>query len=269
MNTSHYILLAEKEIMGPAITRLRTLFANTHLCGHNMDHHLRVWSNAKRITEALAHRGEEFTLREIKELMLATLFHDTGMINDTSEFHGYAGAELFLAFNEFSSFDIDRKKVALAIEKHDDKSYLQRDIVRRSLLTILSAADDMDAFGITGFLRYWEIYSLRKNNYHGIASDIMKNSFARINFFRETWNNLDEILSETERRYNILVNCCRAVEQQQYSKTVQLFINRALSLAAEEGHDLITAATTLLSGEFGSVRKIAAVKENESVSDLL
>lgn len=269
MTISQNILLAEKEILMPATTRLMSLFINTRLSGHNMDHHLRVWSNAKSIAEALVQKGEEFSPREIKELMLAALFHDTGMVYDTGEFHGKAGADLFLTFTEFRSFNIDLKKVALAIEKHDDKSYLQSNEERSSLLTILSAADDMDAFGITGFLRYWEIYLLRKTNIHSMASDIMKNALRRINFFRETWSNLDEILAETERRYEILINCCRAMEHQHHSETMQLFVNRSLSLAAEEGKNLITAATTLLCGEFRSVRGIVAVKDNESVSDLL
>ena len=268
MNTTQNILLAEKEILCPATTRLRSLFTNTRLFGHNMDHHFRVWTNAKRIAEALAEKGEEFSLQEIKELMLAALFHDTGMVYDTGEFHGQAGAELFLTFNEFRSFGIDLKKVALAIEKHDDKSYLQNNKERRSLLTILSAADDMDAFGITGFLRYWEIYLLRKNDVHSIAADIMKNALGRVTFFRETWSNLDELLAETEKRYNILVNCCRAMEQQ-HSKTMQLFINRSLSLAAEEDHNLISASTTLLSGEFGSIKEIVAISGNETIPELL
>lgn len=268
MNTSSNIRLAESELLGFVMHRLRIIFRNTSLTGHNTDHHLRVWKNAARITEALSLKGEEFTLQEIKELMLAALFHDTGMIYETGEKHGMAGAKLFLSFDEFKGRDIEVEKVAMAIEKHDDKSYLNGTGERRSTLTILTTADDMDAFGLIGFLRYMEIYSHREISTSELAQEIIKNASSRFNHFRETWSDLDQILSETTKRYNTLCELCRAIENPVFSRTMQLFAERSFTLAGEEGYDLCKAAISLLEEEFPDVSKITGTGR-ESISDML
>ncbi|MCA1756573.1 MAG: HD domain-containing protein [Bacteroidales bacterium] len=268
MDTISNIRLAEAELLGFAIHRLRIIFKSSSLTGHNTDHHLRVWKNASGIAEALSLKGEYFTLKEIKELMLAALFHDTGMIYETGERHGNAGAELFLTFDEFKGGDIEVEKVAMAIEKHDDKSYLNGTGERRSTLTILTTADDMDAFGIIGFLRYMEIYSHRDISSSRLAQHIIKNASSRFSHFRDTWSDLDQILSETTKRYNTLCKCCRAIENPGFSRTMQLFAERSFTLAGQEENNLYTAATTLLNSEFTEVREIAGTGR-ESISDML
>jgi HD superfamily phosphodiesterase len=268
MNTSRNIRLAEEELLDTAMQRLSIVFRNTSLTGHNTDHHLRVWKNAARITEALSQTGYDLTLQEIRELMLASLFHDAGMIYETGENHGMAGAELFLSFNEFKNRGINLQRVARAIENHDDKSYLNGTGPRQSILTILSTADDMDAFGIIGFLRYLEIYSHREVSTHLLSKDIIKNASSRLNNFIKTWSDLEKILSQTKRRFNTLARCCRAIEDPELSHTIQLFADRSFFLARQENYDLFTAATTLLEAEFNEVMEIAGNRD-DSISDML
>lgn len=268
MNTSRYIRLAEEELLDSAMQRLSIIFRNASLTGHNTDHHLRVWKNAVRIAEALSQKGYDFTLKEIRELMLASLFHDSGMIYETGEQHGMAGAKLFLTFEEFKNRDIDIEKVAMAIENHDDKSYLNGTGPRQSILTILATADDMDAFGLIGFLRYLEIYSHREVSTHLLAQDIINNASSRLTNFIKTWSDLESILPETKRRYNTLYRCCLALDNPALSQTIQLFADTSFSMARQEPYDLFSAATTLLDGEFNEVMEIAG-NGDYSITDML
>lgn len=268
MNSSRNIRLAEEELLDSAMHRLRIIFLNTSLTGHSSDHHLRVWKNAARITEALAQNGYDLPPRDIRALLLASLFHDSGMIYETGENHGMAGAELFLSFNEFKNRGIDLQRVARAIENHDDKSYLSGTGPRQSVETILTTADDMDAFGIIGFLRYLEIYSHRRVSSHALPGDIIKNASSRLTNFIKIWSDLDNILSETKKRYNTLVRCCEALENPELAHTMQFFAEKSFSLARQQNYNLFTAAKTLLETEFSEVVEIAGNRD-DSISDML
>ena len=268
MDTLRNISLAEEELLDSAMRRLNNIFLNSSLTGHGCDHHLRVWKNAARITEALSQNGYELTPGEIRALLLASLFHDSGMIYETGEQHGPAGAKLFLSFNEFRNRGIDLQRVARAIENHDDKRYLNGTGHRYSIETILTTADDMDAFGIIGFLRYMEIYSHRRVSPQSLPQDIIKNASSRLSNFIKTWSDLDNILSETRTRYNTLVRCCEALENPQLSQTMQLFAERSFFLAGQQNYNLFTATISLLESDFYKVMEIAGSRDG-SVSDML
>lgn len=54
------------------------------------------------------------------------------------------------------------EEILFAIENHDDKDYKQNNTEPNSVFSILCNADDLDAFGKVGIVRYTEIYLLRE-----------------------------------------------------------------------------------------------------------
>jgi hypothetical protein len=125
---------------------------------------------------------------------------------DTGVRHGHQSRELcvrFLKENNLKESDYD--DVLQAIENHDNKEY--RDSAAKfDLLTILSTADDLDAFGFTGIYRYVEIYLARDMGMEQIGHRVMENATKRFDNFEKLFGFSYSILQKHKKRYNILIN---------------------------------------------------------------
>jgi len=123
---------------------------------------------------------------------------------DPGVIHGHHSRELcriFLKQNHLKESDFS--KTLLAIENHDNKEYLAA-TGGYDLLTILSVADDLDAFGFNGIYRYSEIYLTRAINPRELGSLIMKNAARRFDNFVNTFGKIHPLISEHTERFNIL-----------------------------------------------------------------
>jgi HD superfamily phosphodiesterase len=183
-----------------------SIYDEKSLVSHGIDHHQRVWKYAKEITLFLASHD---LIRDPVlpfNLIIACYLHDIGMSVDTGVRHGHQSRELcvrFLKENNLKESDYD--DVLQAIENHDNKEY--RDSAAKfDLLTILSTADDIDAFGFIGIYRYVEIYLARDIGMEKIGHRVMENAAKRFDNFENLLGFSDSIFQKHKNRYNILIN---------------------------------------------------------------
>ena len=188
-------------------------YPSNHLISHGLDHHRRVWKYAKEIiinSDIQIGSVKQF----LQELMIACYFHDIGMSVNHGINHGVTSREKTIEFMELTDMNPSDYTDALkAIEYHDDKEYIFQPGDNK-VLEILSVADDLDAFGITGIYRYAEIYLKRGISFREIGSMINKNALVRFeNIGKKTWLPLD-FLQRHRERYNYLISFFRDYNSQ-------------------------------------------------------
>ncbi|HDR88643.1 MAG TPA: hypothetical protein ENN63_03305 [Bacteroidetes bacterium] len=149
------------------------LFRDIHLPSHDETHHARVWENAGILLKAFEVQGYTFDRMFTENLLLASFFHDTGMIRETGPSHGSFSRVFLTDYLKQSAPDLSIYRPALiAVEKHDDKTYLNEG---DELIRILGMADDMDAMGRIGIIRYLEIYLMREISPGRIPCKVLTN----------------------------------------------------------------------------------------------
>jgi hypothetical protein len=179
-------------------------FGERELPSHGLAHHRRVWNYCKEIANILYNKGLSFSDHFFYNLIVAAYLHDIGMIVDSGPRHGKHSREMCNHFLRLNQLSIDSFNEALeAVEFHDRKDYNPSDN-KINLLTILSLADDLDAFGFTGIFRYAEIYLLRNIGFEDLGSFIMDNASARFNHFIKIIGYQDSIVEKHKKRYLIL-----------------------------------------------------------------
>jgi len=97
----------------------------------------------------------------------------------------------------------DYQDLLSAIENHDNKDYDDpgnNDL----LLTILSVADDLDAFGETGISRYLEIYQERGVEKFMVGQAIRENARKRFKNFERLYRKYPELIEKHRKRFLIL-----------------------------------------------------------------
>jgi HD superfamily phosphodiesterase len=196
-----------KTWMPDIIKFLEQLYAGKWLPSHDIEHHKRVWQNAVEICRYIQRVKPVFEQSFYEELILCCFFHDTGLLVDTSEFHGTESKKFTVRFLESSRQNVNFDTTALldAIEKHDDKNYQSQNINASLLLEILSLADDIDALGAIGLYRYIEIYLVRGIVAEKIPELILTNvekRFINLEGFLKKYNVLSDPYM---RRYNDLI----------------------------------------------------------------
>jgi len=175
-------------------------WGSTILYSHDIDHHRRVWKYARELL--LITVPDDLPP---EKLLMASYLHDLGMATDRSERHGPAGMELCKAFLAGNNMDIAiYSDVMEAIENHDDKEYKNLASDKSSLLKILSAADDLDAFGFIGVYRYIEIYLARGITPIMISSEIARNAASRFANFETCFGDYPSLVEKHKPRYLIL-----------------------------------------------------------------
>jgi hypothetical protein len=140
------------------------------------------------------------------QLMLASFFHDTGLIHTQNEKHGWESRKLCEEFFRRSDHPVPAgfPEILDAIEHHDDKSYAGISIIREpgpQVLRLLSASDDLDAFGYTGIYRYAEIYLMREIRPEDLPDRILENLNNRFLNLKNILAPLKQFMDRQEIRY--------------------------------------------------------------------
>jgi hypothetical protein len=141
-----------------------------------------------------------------EKLILAAFFHDTGLINTPGEKHGMESRKLCQEFFRKANNPVPTgfHEILDAIEHHDDKSYHDNSIIGEhgpQVLRLLSASDDLDAFGYTGIYRYAEIYLLRKVRPEDLPDRILENLNNRFQNLKNIFAPLKQFIDRQEIRY--------------------------------------------------------------------
>ena len=189
-------------------------WGDTALFSHDITHHRRVWHYAKELlSEAEKNEGPGISFYPDK-LLIACYLHDLGMSVDISERHGVHSSNFcreFISINGFSESEFDG--VFFAIENHDNKEYSLKDN-SVNLLSLLTIADDLDAFGHIGILRYFEIYLKRGIHPSEIGYKIRDNASKRLTNFRSVFGNNYGLYLKQYSRFMILDDFFKDYNQQ-------------------------------------------------------
>jgi hypothetical protein len=180
------------------------VYSNNSLISHGIDHHRRVWNYAKKVTLLLNEHKQIDDPFFPYRLIIACYLHDIGMSIDHGPIHGHHGRDIcisFLAENNLN--ESDYSDVLQAIENHDNKEY-NNSSGTYDLLTILSIADDLDAFGFIGIYRYIEIYLVRGIKPYELGHLIINNARKRFKNFTESVLFQDDFIAIHKKRFDIL-----------------------------------------------------------------
>ena len=195
---------AEQHWFQPIVIYLQNAYASVHLPSHDSSHHIRVWNYCKELMHQLNEQGATLNFSP-QQAIIASLFHDVGLTIDTGEFHGYQSRllceEFFKKNSHFSGEEL--QEVLFAIEHHDDKQFKGNVSQPINLTTLISTADDLDAFGLVGVFRYLEIYALREIAIENIPQKVLANLENRFANFKQNFEDIPALLSNQSRRYGI------------------------------------------------------------------
>jgi HD superfamily phosphodiesterase len=181
-----------------------SVYNEKSLPSHGIEHHRRVWGYARELIISLEYLNISIVPDLAENLIIACYLHDIGMSVDHGIKHGHHSRELGIGFLNKNHLEVTKYKNLLSsIENHDNKEYLTS-AQKYDLLTILSVADDLDAFGFIGIYRYSEIYLARGISLKEIGSLILKNAEKRFDNFKRTFGNIDSVVLKHTSRYNIL-----------------------------------------------------------------
>lgn len=205
---------------------LQHLYRKTHLPSHDLYHHLRVWEYSKQLLlemDTACGINFHFTAEQV---LVACLFHDTGLIYDRGERHGYQSrliCEQF--FNENSGLTMDGLDMVFhAIEHHDDKSVKSREggnPQEIDLVTLVSTADDLDAVGLVGVFRYIEIYSLRGVSELDLPIRVIDNLRNRHANFSRNFSFINDFSKQHHKRYSDALTFFEKLQQEQNADSKQ------------------------------------------------
>lgn len=193
------IKLIEEQWLKKIRKYVASLFIGAGLPSHDELHHLRVWSFAKQLLEYYEKQsGKGYSYDFIEALFFACLFHDTGLVHSIQEEHGEKSVEFAWKYlSDQSEYKNSFHNEAMrAIHCHDDKTYFN--VIHRQVPGIyefLTIADDLDAFGALGLMRYFEIYIHRGIRPQNIADRIKKNLKSRFDFLA-TFITIDKTLQQ-------------------------------------------------------------------------
>lgn len=197
-----YIQIAKAKWLKKLYSYCQALFENYHIPSHDHTHHLRVWEYSKEILVALENHYElDYEL--IEASIISSFFHDTGLTKTLNENHGQESRNICQQY--FNDNKLQKPEnwddILLAIEKHDDKDYKITSSNPASILSILCNADDLDAFGKIGVVRYTEIYLLRGISLNELPELVIKNLDKRFSNFEKTYKAFPELFNKHKERY--------------------------------------------------------------------
>jgi HD superfamily phosphodiesterase len=181
-----------------------SVYDEKNLPSHGIDHHRRVWGYAKELLSRFCCRNNSHSTCDPSKLIIASYIHDIGMSVEPGPRHGKISRDFCIQF--FDRYNLDKDEytdVLETIENHDKKDY-SADTGTGSLLTILSVADDLDAFGFIGIYRYSEIYIKRGIDPHNLGYLIRENASKRFQNFATIFSLWNEYVQSHRKRYNIL-----------------------------------------------------------------
>jgi len=198
------ISIIENKWLNTLYTFCQDLFNNTKIPSHDHTHHIRVWEYSKEIILALTSNykiSDDF----IESCLIASLFHDTGLTKTLNENHGIESSNICKDY--FRKQNIEKpanfEEILTAIELHDDKDYKSNNHIPNSVLSVICNADDLDAFGRIGVVRYTEIYLLRGINLNDLPNLVIKNLDKRFLNFEKTYKSFSNLFNKHKDRYLI------------------------------------------------------------------
>mgnify|MGYP001213512624 CR=1 FL=1 len=203
---------SEQKWLKPLYKYCKTLFETTHLPSHDAEHHLRVWLHCRGLIIELNKAGIKTTHDTIDKAIVACFFHDTGLTIDVGERHGFLGKKICEDFfiKNPSLHVPDITNVLEAIEMHDDKSKKENTLTTpytmKTILRLVSAADDLDALGFIGVFRYIEIYLKRGISDQQIPQKVIQNLRNRFANFLNTYSSLHKYTDKQKIRYKETVD---------------------------------------------------------------
>jgi hypothetical protein len=183
-----------------------SVYDEKNLFSHGINHHRRVWNYAKELLSIPLSQNNLKPTCSPDKLIIACYLHDIGMYADPGPRHGKHSRELCIQFlGKYNLSEEDYKDVLDTIMNHDRKDY-SSETGRNDLLTVLSVADDLDAFGFAGIYRYSEIYLTRGANPEQIGNLILENAEGRFGNFIKIFNSPGDYIQIHSKRYKILTN---------------------------------------------------------------
>jgi HD superfamily phosphodiesterase len=183
-----------------------SVYNENDLPSHGLDHHRRVWKYATELLTLSSGRRLSPKAINPSKLIIACYLHDAGMSADPGPRHGVESRKLCMQFLKSHQLNAgDYSDVLNAVENHDRKEYLNLP-ERDPLLTILSVADDLDAFGYAGIYRYSEIYLARDQDPAGLGQKICDNARKRFDNFFSIFGREKDFTAMHRKRYDILNN---------------------------------------------------------------
>jgi HD superfamily phosphodiesterase len=203
MNTlEKHITQAEQKWLSPLYNFCKCLFENSKMQSHDHTHHYRVWEYSKEILRAI-NSTHPISTELIEGCLISSLFHDTGLTKTYNENHGKESKAICIQYFEDHRLKKPHnwEEILFAIENHDDKNYKRTNTDPNTLLSILCTADDLDAFGNTGVIRYTEIYLLRGLDLFSMPQLVIDNLNKRFANFKNTYSNFQQLFTEHKKRY--------------------------------------------------------------------
>jgi len=201
---NHLIHNIENKWLERLYSACQELFTKTHIPSHDHEHHKRVWIICKEILGEL-NKSKAIDTYLLESCIIASFFHDTGLTKTLSENHGRESRLLCVKF--FNENHIEKPEnfdlILDAIEKHDDKEYKNNHSDPYSLLSILCTADDLDAFGRIGVVRYTEIYLLRGMSLNELPLAVIENLDKRFSNFKKHYSFIPVLYKKHEIQYLI------------------------------------------------------------------
>ena len=201
---NHLIQKVEDKWLNKLFGACKEIFSKTLIPSHDQEHHKRVWKICKEIITELS---SSFKINEelLESCIIASFFHDTGLTKTLSQNHGFESKMICLNYFEQNKLTKPANFIHIleAIEKHDDKEYKNQNNNPESLVSILCAADDLDAFGRIGVVRYTEIYLLRGLSINELPSAVIENINKRFAHFESKFIFLPELYKKYKDQYLI------------------------------------------------------------------
>lgn len=219
------ISIAEDQWLDKLKLFLEELFKDTFLPSHDHSHHLRTWNAAKVILLEIAEFNVMLSDEFIEAVLLASLFHDTGIIETRGVNHGEKGKKIYLRYitENCKKVPAMHQKIASVIENHDQKSTFLFVPFHwdktPDLLTVVSIADDMDAMGTIGIYRYAEIYLHRSTPIKSMGMVILENISTRYNNISKASTLIPSLLKKTKPKYQEIISFYDHFNQQLLTET--------------------------------------------------
>jgi HD superfamily phosphodiesterase len=214
MNLLKEIEAAEKKYRQKLENYFIGIWGETKLYSHDITHHRRVWLYAKMLMQEVYKENPESIGFSPDKMLITCYLHDLGMSVDKGERHGIHSSKFLRDFLSIEGVPEQNLSDAIeAVKYHDRKEPLTggKDF---KLATILSAADDLDAFGFIGVYRYLEIYLARGIHPLNVGYEIIKNARNRFANFELVFGDYIELIDEQRKRYQILHDFFKGYNQE-------------------------------------------------------
>ncbi len=217
---SQWISEAEEKWLEILQSNAAETFSGTFLPSHDQDHHLRVWNFSKVLLQEIASLTSSITPGLVEGVMIASWFHDLGLVQSMKESHGALGKEMCAQFfhEEGRSLPSQFGEITGAIENHDSKEASIYDAFlpgsTPGILNILSIADDMDALGVIGIYRYAEIYLHRKVPIRELGIHILRNASLRFRNIYRSLSNCPSLADYSGKQFDTLLKFFNLYNQQ-------------------------------------------------------